>query len=170
MESMLRRRSTILINRPFQLRFALYVCSWIFAASLIYPFLLQYLFDVFLNYVSRDPMGPPVEQIAGTRGEMIVILVGIQVLLLVITFLISIFTSHRIAGPLYKLRKAIEEAPTRKFPDVHFRKSDHFQELSRSYNQLMQTLRKRSSATETAIQLLEKGETSQALNALKQAR
>ena len=150
------RRSQILIDKRFQLRFALYVVSWTFALSLIYPLLLQRVFDVFINYLALDPMGPPVQVLQGKRTEMTYLLWAIQALFIVITFLISLFLSHRIAGPLYKLKKSMREAMAGGFPRIHFRSQDHFQDLSDAYNQLADGMRQRSESLVEARSLIEK--------------
>jgi methyl-accepting chemotaxis protein len=150
------RRTQILIDRRFQLRFALYVVSWICALSLFYPMLFQTLFDNFMRYLSLDPMGPPVQELKARRSELIVLLVAMQVLFAGITFLISIFVSHRIAGPLYKLKKSFREANAAGFPSVRFRKSDHFHDLADAYNQMAEQVRSRAAATGEARELIQK--------------
>ena len=73
-----------------------------------------------------------------TRGELVWLLILLQVLFLGITLLISIFVSHRIAGPLYKLNRYLKEAATGNLQgDLQFRKSDHFKELAESYNEMV---------------------------------
>jgi sensor histidine kinase YesM len=159
------RRSIFLINKPFQLRYSLYVCSWLFALSLIYPLIIYNLFEYFVRYASLDPNGPSIAALHDTRHQVVLLLIFLQLLFLSVTFLISIFTSHRIAGPLYKLRlffkKAKESGMTE---ELHFRKGDHFQELAVDYNDMMNALRSRH---QTAIAHLEKGDTQKALAALR---
>lgn len=136
------RRSIFLINKKFQLRFALYVCSWLFALSLIYPLIIHNLFDFFVRSAALDPMGPALTRLEETRGQMLWLLVLLQLLFLGVTFLISVFMSHRIAGPLYKLRKFFEEARNGNFrQQLFFRKNDHFHELADDYNDMVQGIR-----------------------------
>lgn len=136
------RRSTFLINRPFQLRFSLYVCSWIFGLSLVYPLLIHQLFEKFLRYAAQDPMGPPLEALHKTREDIVWLLVILQGLFLLIVFLMSIFMSHRIAGPLFKLRSFLESARQGEFSRaLNFRKTDYFQELAHGYNSMMDKFR-----------------------------
>ena len=62
---------------------------------------------------------------------------SLQLFLLAVTFLISIFLSHRIAGPVYRMRKVFEAARSGPLPQsVKFRKDDHFNELAQEYNLL----------------------------------
>jgi sensor histidine kinase YesM len=156
------KRRIFLINKPFQLRFSFYVCSWLFALSAVYPLILTSLFDQLIRYAALDPHGPALEQLKQGRQDVLWLLVFLQLSFLGITFLISIFTSHRIAGPLYKLDKFMREAASgHPQPKIQFRKNDHFENLAESYNAMMATLlSSKSSGTSPrqaqAIQQLEK--------------
>ena len=135
------KRSILLINKPFQLRFSFYVCSWLFALSLIYPWIIQAVFSSFLEYVKLDPRGPELARLKSLQGEMSSALIFLQVGFLMVTFLVSIFLSHRIAGPLFKLRKFFAAAKAGNYTQrIQFRKADHFQELAESYNEMMDRL------------------------------
>ncbi len=132
------KRSIFLINKPFQLRHSFYVCSWLFVLSLIYPWIIYTLFNYFLAYMKLDPMGPELARIESTKGDMLKLLAFLQILFLVVTFSVNIFISHRIAGPLYKLRRFFEQAGKGNMsPKLQFRKGDHFQDLAMSYNEMM---------------------------------
>jgi methyl-accepting chemotaxis protein len=136
------RRSIFLINRPFQLKFAFFVCSWLFALSLAYPLVIYNLFDLFFRYLSRDPNGPGLAALQTFRQEIIFLLATFQIFFLIITFMISIFVSHRIAGPLYKLKNFFKQNGGGKLsPDLHFRKNDHFQDVAHEYNLMLSKLR-----------------------------
>lgn len=75
------------------------------------------------------------------QGQVILLLAALQVIFLAITFLISIFLSHRIAGPLYKLRKSLEEITKGNFDArITFRKNDHFTELQDTFNEMAEQL------------------------------
>lgn len=136
------RRSIFLINRPFQLRYAFFVCSWIFALSLVYPVIIYNLFDFFVRYISRDPNGPALAAIESFRHEIIFLLVFFEAIFVLLTFMISIFVSHRIAGPLYKLKNFFRQNGGGTLSaDLHFRKNDHFQDVAHEYNMMMAKLR-----------------------------
>ena len=142
------RRSIILINKRFQLKYSFYVVSWLFALSFVYPLIIYNIFEHFIRYAALDPMGPPIQMLQATRKEMLWLLVFMQILFLLVTFLISIFVSHRIAGPIYKLKKTFEEVAAGQFTgELYFRKRDHFQDLTASFNQMMSALRSGSSTS-----------------------
>lgn len=139
---MLYKRSTFLINKRFQLRFAFFVCSWIFALSMVYPLIIYNIFEYFFHMLSA-PVAQPIspEKVKQVESQVLMILGLLQLLFLVVTFLLSIFISHRIAGPLYKLRKAIEDVRKGNLDQrITFRKSDHFTELQDSFNEMVQSL------------------------------
>ncbi len=75
------------------------------------------------------------------QGQVILLLAVLQIVFVAITFLISIFLSHRIAGPLYKLRKSMEEVSRGNFDArISFRKNDHFVEMQDSFNEMVEHL------------------------------
>ena len=75
------------------------------------------------------------------ENSVLVLLGILQLLFLAITFLLSIFLSHRIAGPLYKLRRGIEDVSKGNFDQrMTFRKNDHFIELQDAFNEMIQHL------------------------------
>lgn len=143
-ENGVKRRNIFLINRPFQLRFSFYVCSWLVALSFVYPLIVNNLFGYFIRYAFLDPMGPSVATLQRTRGEVTWLLISVQIIFLFVTFLISIFMSHRIAGPLFKLRKFFAQAKEGDLsPNLQFRKADHFPELAKEYNEMMEGIANR---------------------------
>ena len=137
---MFRRRVTFLINRSFQLKFSLYVCSWIFILSLIYPIIIYDVFSDFIQVavdVKNDStMGSDLEEI---RKEIFMIVSLAQGAFIFIVFLLSIFLSHRIAGPIYKLTQAFNKASLdgKLVSNVRFRKKDNFLELEKAYNNMV---------------------------------
>jgi len=146
---MFYKRKHFLINRKFQLKFAFFVCSWIFVLSMIYPFVIYNLFEYFIGLIAQPhPTGQiPLEKVQGLQNDVLFWLGVIQLLFLGITFILSIFLSHRIAGPLHKLRNAMSEVSGGNLDQrITFRKNDHFIEMQDSFNEMVQNLsiRKRS--------------------------
>ena len=151
---MAQKRRIFLINKKFQFRFAIYVCTWLITLSLAYPLIIYNLFDYFIHYLSLDPMGPVLTNLQKTREDLLKLLITMQLILLSIAFMISIFMSHRIAGPLYKLRLYFKEAAKGNFDHkLAFRRSDYFLELPDDYNQMMSTVRSLLDQKNTAISL-----------------
>ncbi|MBC7691174.1 MAG: hypothetical protein H7222_05345 [Methylotenera sp.] len=134
------KRTVLLINKKFQLRFSLFVCSWVFGLSLVYPLLIYSLYNFFFRYMAVDPNGPQLAVLEDTRRRMILLLVLLQILFIAITFLMSLFISHRIAGPLHKLGMFFRQARDGKMETLRFRDKDHFKELAEGYNEMISAI------------------------------
>lgn len=133
------RRRIILINRKFQFTFAFYVCSWIFVLSLSYPLIIYTQFDYFVRILQEYAVPIPVDRIFKVREELLTLLLVFQLIYLAMTVFISIFLSHRIAGPIYKLSQYFRRSTEmgRLEPNLFFRKTDHFQEIAVDYNRMV---------------------------------
>ena len=152
-----KNRNIYLINKPFQLRFSFYVCSWLVASSLIYPFLISNLFEYLFHYIALDPMGPALPKLAVIKEDLIRMLILIQAVFLLTTFLISLFMSHRIAGPLYKLRIFFALAQKGDLSKlISFRKKDYFQELVPAYNDMIQAIAHRIQQKDQCLDQIQK--------------
>jgi methyl-accepting chemotaxis protein len=154
-------RSTFLINKKFQLRFSFYICSWLVALCIVYPMIISNLFDHFISYMGMDPLGPTSLNLVRARKNLLSLLVLMQVIMTNITFIISIFMSHRIAGPLYKLMHFFQDVKAGNLEKkLIFRKSDYFQDIAVGYNEMMSSIRGRiernGKGVQTAIPILEK--------------
>jgi methyl-accepting chemotaxis protein len=149
--SQLRRR-ILLINRPFQIRFAIYVCSWLFVLSIIYPMLVSQLYDWFYHYLAADPNGPMIPFLQKSRKDMLFWLSLMQICFMLMTFLMTLFMSHRIAGPIYKMGKALNELRNGNLGKISFRKADHFQELAADYNFAVESVADQISASKTHLE------------------
>lgn len=163
------RRSVFLLNRPFQLRFSFYVCSWLIALALAYPLIISNLFDYFIHYLAVDPAGPPLATLEKTRQDLLWLLITMHIVLISLTFLISIFMSHKIAGPLYKLVQHFHLVKAGKLDQkLSFRTTDYFQDICQEYNDMIENLRVRienhRSGTQEMILLAEKLSASERLS------
>lgn len=138
------KRTNFLINKRFQLRFAFFVCSWIFALSMIYPIVIFNIFEFFIkSFTDGNSVIPAMsaDKVKTIENQVLVVLGIIQLVFLGITFILTIFLSHRIAGPLFKLKRAIDEVRNGNLDQtIYFRKNDHFIELQDSFNEMVQSL------------------------------
>jgi methyl-accepting chemotaxis protein len=147
------RRSIFIINKRFQFRFAFYVCAWMIALSFVYPLIVYNMFDYFIRYLSRDPNGPNVLALQDLRQQVMVLLAALQAIFLFVTFLVSIFMSHRIAGPLYKLGRFFAMARDGNLKEeLFFREKDHFPEIAQEYNDTMKAIRTRIEGAASEIE------------------
>ncbi len=135
-----KRRSSLLVDRKFQLKFTFFVVSWILALSLAYPLIIYDLFEYFMRYVA-DSAGQESSVVLETfRSEFLWLLSAIHSVFILLTLLISLFVSHKIAGPLYKLKKSLDGARKGRLERITFRKHDNFQDLATSYNEAVDLL------------------------------
>lgn len=136
------QRKTFLINPNFQLRLSFFVTTWLVPLSFLYPVIYYKLFDLFIEYAKQSSLLETVEALETIRSSVLKQLIIIQVVFMVVTFLISLFMSHKIAGPLYKLHQAFARAKNGNFDKgLRFRNSDHFQELSQDFNDMVTSVR-----------------------------
>ncbi len=135
------RRRTILIDPYFQIRFSFYVVSWVLVLSVIYPILVYQIFERFIEYIVPTNHPALMTAIEAEKNKIIILLTLLHTMLMGVVFLLSVFLSHRIAGPIYKLKLFIQAALQGNFrTDLTFRKSDHFKELGEEFNMLMKKI------------------------------
>ncbi len=126
------KRSIYLINPKFQIKFSLFVCSLIFVSSLIYPFTIYELVN---SMLAHKAFHASKEFLQASRLKLILTLFAYQFGFISIVFIICIFQSHKIAGPLYKIRQFLGKIKNGEVPGkIFFRKGDHFHELATDLN------------------------------------
>ena len=75
------------------------------------------------------------------RQSLLLVIVGWQIGYIITMFVICIFFSHKIAGPLYKLNIYLRKIANNENVDrMRFRKGDYFPELADSFNDAVETL------------------------------
>lgn len=140
------RRKILLINGPFQWRFCIYITLWVGVLCFIYPLIVANLFDYFSRYMQMDPAHADIGVLMNTRKGVVSLLIVTEGVFLSLTFVMSMFVSHRIAGPLFKLRRTMDEFSKGTFTrKLAFRKKDYFPELAADFNQMVRVLRERDS-------------------------
>ncbi len=154
------KRRIFLIDRAFQLRFSFYTVTWIGALGFAYPLIVENLLDAFIKILRVAIDGPGLAQLEALRSQVLRQLIMSHIGAILVVFIISIFVSHRIAGPLYKLKKYFEELGKGNFNHtLRFRKTDYFQTLADDYNVLVGQIRgifqKDSDAVKAAVARLE---------------
>lgn len=145
---MRQQRRNFLVNPRFQLRFAFFMSSLVVGLSLMFLLLINEAFRVITSLLIRDPQGPDVEKVLQAKHELLTTLYLSEGLFVVALFVLAIFLSHRIAGPLYKLNQTfLDAARTGKLKaNLQFRSTDHFQELAENYNAMVTAVQGASSA------------------------
>lgn len=130
-------RKIYLINPKFQIRFSLYVCIIVLVTSIIYPFTIYSLMNNIIVFFSLK--NPEIASMyESKRNSLVFFLVLLHLGFTCLTFLSCIFFSHKIAGPLFKLKKHLTEIREHgiKGP-LFFRKGDYFLDVADEVNQTM---------------------------------
>lgn len=139
-------RRIYLINPKFQLRFSALVTVAVLLSSLIYPFAIYDLMNNFITYMANHSP-EQVTQLTSKRTALITTLILWQVGFSAMIFIICVFFSHKIAGPIYKLQKFFAAVREGQFSGkLFFRKGDYFQELADDYNDTIEVILERQKA------------------------
>ena len=148
-----KKRSIFLINKPFQLRFSFYVCSWLFVLSLVLPLVIFSLFDFFNRFARTNAPGRSLAFLGEIQSDILWNIGLFELSFAGVTFLISLFVSHRIAGPLYKLKMYMDKSSDGKLAgNLTFRKGDYFQDIADSYNALVSKVQENCHGSSKEIQ------------------
>tara|TARA_R110000868_G_scaffold100129_5_gene275470 strand:+ start:5343 stop:5780 length:438 start_codon:yes stop_codon:yes gene_type:complete len=100
----------------------------------------------FIAYVSSHSP-EHVSQLSQKRTDLLITLVLWQLGFSVMIFIVCVFFSHKIAGPIYKLMKFFGAAREGHLSDkLFFRKGDYFHELAADYNDTMETILEKQKA------------------------
>lgn len=130
------KRSTFLIDKNFQIRFCLIVSSLIFLSSLIFPVIfIDFLDEMVLVYPQMA------EVVREYRVNIIYIMLPIQFVFLGLVFLLMIFLTHKIAGPMYKLKEHL--ISIREGEDIRplsFRQGDYFHDVADEVTQFLESV------------------------------
>lgn len=130
------KRSVFLVNPPFQIKFSLIVSSLFVLSSLIYPIILLDFFDE-VAILNPNLQG----NVFDARNDLILFLMGIQGLFIFMVFIIFIFLTHKVAGPLYKLKMHLYDIRQGgKIAPLTFRGGDHFQDVAEEVTLFLETM------------------------------
>ncbi|TDJ08940.1 MAG: methyl-accepting chemotaxis protein [Deltaproteobacteria bacterium] len=132
--SLAERRKTYLINPAFQLRFSILLTLLVFISSLIYPVAIYDLMNDTIMAVGKSlPSYAPI--LEERRKPLLIILFLWEIGFLALVFIISIFFSHKVAGPLHKIRQYFARIMEGKGREkLSLRKGDYFQDFAEDVN------------------------------------
>ncbi len=130
---MLNRRSNYLINPKFQLKFTFFVCLLVFISSLVYPMTIYDLLERVIQHLGQ--VSPKlIEEFESKQMAIITVLVVWQLGFTMLVFVISIFFTHKVAGPIYKTMLYLKGLRHGERGKLKFRGGDHFLELAEEVN------------------------------------
>lgn len=125
------RGSGVRFTLPYVLRFS---GVWILVTSLV-----VIVFAVTSYLVMFDRLSE------GARQDLILVLTIQTVLAILAVILLAVFSTHRLAGPLVGIRRAMEDVKAGDLNrQLRFRRSDpHLEEIEAAFNEMMESIRGR---------------------------
>ncbi len=134
---MKNNRRQYLINPNFQLKFAFLITLAMFVFNMAFPLFILNMFETSAEHslVTNNPIAQ--NALNQARKEFIALMVVLETCFVLMTFVLAIFHSHKIAGPLYKLKISMQ-ALKQGVLDRHisFRAKDNFPELADEFNDM----------------------------------
>lgn len=142
---MASNRKIFIINPEFQYRFSFIICSILFIMSLVYPLFVYELINLLQAKIAEIPGDMPISSLSIDFDELLkstmFLLMLIMLGFICLTFVLCIFISHKIAGPMYKLSNFLRDI--RNGGAIHeltFRDGDQFQEVAGELNETLEYL------------------------------
>lgn len=137
-----RKRRILFIDKKFQSRFIINFCSIVVIGGIVITGLL-YLFTMRSNTVSFVNSRVVVQTTADFLLPLLIQTVGIVMILMgLVTAIVALLVSHKIAGPLYRVKKVLKMLGDGDFSgDFHIRSKDQLQDLARILNEMIIKLR-----------------------------
>jgi signal transduction histidine kinase len=128
------RRTVFVINPKFQYKVSFMLC---FLATLVCSFYPVSIFEVFTQLNSKFP-----ELIsAQSRDNLLFWLITLQVAMTGLMFIACLFITHKIAGPLYKLKLYLSRVRSgEECGELKFRKNDYFHDIANEVSQTIEHL------------------------------
>jgi len=137
-----KRRRIRIVKMEFQRNFILKFCAIIIFAALIIAAIVYAL-----SISSTTTVFENSRLTVKSTADFILPLLILSCLAAIIgagavTIIVTLFISHRIAGPLYRLEKDIAEVNNGNLNvEIRVRKKDELQELAKSLNQMLKSIR-----------------------------
>jgi hypothetical protein len=135
------RRKRLLINLKFQALFALYA---VVTTLIMVPFFVvanYYFFNRFDEKASAIGLPPSHEIVQFVKRQqtlMVVVFIFATVFVILVNMIVSYIVSNRIAGSMYRLTTAMNQAnDIASAEKIHPRRHDFFTEVLEAYNQLL---------------------------------
>ena len=116
------------------------VCGLVLIGTLIYPITIYELYDLIISINPADAASHETH-----RLSLLQHLVIMQSTFIGLAFLLCLFLSHKVAGPIYKLTMYLQNIRnTGEITKLKFRDGDNFMELAEEINMTMDFLAAKS--------------------------
>lgn len=130
------KRNIFIINPKFQFRISFFLCFLVFISTIFYPVTI---YEIIESFIEATPS--KAASLEETRTMLFLILGLVQVGVLGLIFVCTIFVSHKIAGPMYKLKNYLISIRNQEhFGPVFFRKGDYFPEIADELNETLSAI------------------------------
>lgn len=135
-------RRNYYIDKNFQSRFIVKFCLLVFAGTIVTIGLLYY-FSMQSTTVSLLDSRVTVRSTADFIFPILIqTIVIVMAAVSVATVVLTMFVSHKIAGPIYRFRKVLEGLQGGNFEhEAHIRQEDQFHALEKTLNSMIVTVR-----------------------------
>lgn len=138
-----------LINPKFQFRF-LFVFMAIILCTQIFTYIqVTGTFHQFYNVIEGQSIPANEPFLVALQAETLhlyVVMASTSVLVLIVAGLVGVVLTHKLAGPLFRLKNQMDQIEAgAEITDVKFRKDDFYPELADSFNRMMSKLMKKPS-------------------------
>ncbi len=133
----IKRRRNYFIDKSFQFKFIIKFCTLIIIASLMTGFLIYY-FNQKSTTVAFENLKVVVKSTSSfILPIMLQILLIVTLLVSIGTIFVALFTSHKIAGPLYRLKAALEKIKNGDFSTpIQIRTKDQLQKIVSEFDDM----------------------------------
>lgn len=139
---MFNRRKRYFVKKKLQFKYLLFVLLAMIVPTLICGAVLYYLIwqtiaaEIAIPEALSENLIPALDKV----NMMLLILLP---LVFIVMLLLSIFISHRIAGPIYRLERELKEISKGDYScRIKFRSNDELQEIADGINELLECLSK----------------------------
>ena len=134
------KRKLYLIDPKFQVRFSLYLGFLIFISNAFFSAVVWMRYNHTLILLESGLFS--IADTQEMRGRFLFMLVGILISCSLLAALAGLFFSHRIAGPIYKLKKFLMKIREENYRDeLNLRQGDYFPEIADEINKTVAQLR-----------------------------
>jgi methyl-accepting chemotaxis protein len=138
-------RKKYILDKQYQFGLIALLLLIVFVAVFISVVTTHYfLITSVVDRVEKTGFAPSGAELITSSLKPIVFIVPIVFIILVLVFIYLIFVSHRTAGPLYHLRRAMERVGKGDLSvHIQFRNNDEIHDVAESFNKMVEGLRAR---------------------------
>jgi nitrate/nitrite-specific signal transduction histidine kinase len=138
------RRRNHFIEKSFQTKFIMKFCLLVVAAGVL---TIALLYTLGMRSTTVTIVNSRVV-VQSTADYLLPILIQTVLIVVVVvgmaTVVVTLYVSHKIAGPLYRLKKAMQEISDGNFDTaINLRKFDQLQDIAQAFNAMAKKLKER---------------------------